>query len=190
MIPPKARDANTGWPDISGGNVCPLTPERLISVPMAKASSHKTTQVQTTHFGTIFISSRKRNRSLFLRNRISFMRSSNASLMLSSFSKILSLANLRLWQLLGRDAFFPQSGPRGNHWGNAPPENEAGLENQFRCAGFTAEPFDTVPDPRRCGYAKRPGNGSDGPDEFLGGFFFSELFGAHTHAELSAAGEV
>src|SRR6266404_4971625 len=136
---------------------------------MAIAASHSTTQVQTSHLGTIFTSSRKRNRSLFLRKRISFMRSSNASLMLSSFSRILSLANLQLRQLLGRDALFPQSGPRGNHWGHAPPENEAGLENQFRCAGFTAEPFDTVPDPRRSDYAQRPGNGSDGPDEFLGG---------------------
>src|SRR5258707_9630363 len=105
---------------------------------MANASSHKTTQVQTTHFGTTLISSRKRNRSLFLRNRISFMRSSNASLMLSSFSRILSLANLRLRQLLWRNALFPQSGPGSNHWGDAPPENEAGLENQFWSAGGLA----------------------------------------------------
>src|SRR5258708_20399992 len=149
MIPPKARDANTGWAGMWGGKVCTLTPERLISVPMAKASSHKTTQVQTTHFGTIFISSRKRNRSLFLRKRINFMRSSNASLMLSSFSGILSLANLRLLQLLGRDAFFTQGGPRGDHWRHAPPEYKAGLENQFWSAGGLAKPLDAAPNQRR-----------------------------------------
>src|SRR6266478_9222671 len=95
MIPANARDAIAGWPAKAGGKVSPLTPERFISVPKAMATSHSTTQVQISHFGTIFISSRKRNLSLFLRNRISFMRSSNASLMRSSFSKVLS----RLWLL-------------------------------------------------------------------------------------------
>jgi hypothetical protein len=39
--------------------VSPLTPERFISVPMAMAASHSTTQVHTTHFDFYFLAQQK-----------------------------------------------------------------------------------------------------------------------------------
>src|ERR1700757_733369 len=192
MIPANARDANTGWPAKSGGNVSPLTPERLISVPMAMATSHNTTQVQINHFGTILISSRKRNRSLFLRNRISFMRSSNASLMLSSFvpARLVRLLKESFCLARLRHTFIGKRSPRGDHRGNAPPQDEARLQQKLWRAGFLAEPLDPAPDPGRGADTEGPGHRGDGPYEFLRRFFFAKFFGAHAHEKLRAAGEV
>src|SRR5258708_6215806 len=198
MIPANARDAIAGWPAKSGGKVSPLTPERFISVPMAMAASHSTAQVHTTHFGTSFISSRSRNLSLFLRNRISFMRSSNASLMLSSFSKIRSRCYLlgpcacgKSFHLVGwPNTLSEKRTPGGDHGGNAPPEYKPRLQQKLGCAGFLAEPLDSAPDPGSSADTEAPGHRGDGPDEFFCRFFFAKFFGAHAHPKLRAAGEV
>src|SRR6266851_4175934 len=166
---------------------------------MAMARSHKTTQVHTSHFGTIFISSRKRNRSFFLRKRINFMRSSNASLMLSSFSENLSrhpfARSTRSQKKLIGLVFLchvsaGKRSPCSDHRGHAPPENESSLQNQFWRAGCVAEPLHPMPDQRRGGNTEYPGDRGDGPDEFPGGPFFAEFFGPHAYTELGAAGEI
>src|SRR5438477_4690334 len=169
-------------------------PDRFTSTPIATAASHRSTHIQISHFGMIFTSSRNNIRSFFLRKRINLMRSLNASLMLSSFSKFLSLidhsstqASFRLLWLL--HALAGQRCPRGDHWRYAPPQRKTSLQQQFRRANGLAEPFNSMPYPRSGRNAQRPRNRGNRPHEFSCRFFFAKFFSAHAHPELRAAGE-